>query len=172
MTTEPSKANDEAQLRQLIADQIIAISAKDLDRIMKPYAANVVVFDVKPPLQIKGSDAFRWMWEVCLRYLPASFQTEMRELSLTISGDLALAHWLCRFTGVEKDHPASQTWMRTTAGYRRIEGRWQIVHEHVSVPFHPQTRQAAIHSRKSGKRMTATATPNDLTGPDHGQPLL
>jgi hypothetical protein len=27
-----------------------------------------------------------------------------------------------RYTGLEKDHRAMQTWMRRTAGYRRIRG--------------------------------------------------
>jgi uncharacterized protein (TIGR02246 family) len=146
MTPEPTKAHDEAQLEQLIAEQMSAIRAKDLDRIMDSYSPDVVVFDVKPPLQIRGADAFRWMWEVCLRYFAASFQTEIRDLSLTVSGDLALAHWLCRYTSMEVGHPASQTWMRTTAGYRKIGGRWQIVHEHVSVPFHPEKHRTKFHS--------------------------
>jgi ketosteroid isomerase-like protein len=143
-TTESAQVHDEAQLRQLIADQLSAIGAKDLDRLMHHYAADVVVFDVKPPFQTTGAEAWRRTWEASLPYFPDAFQTEMRDLSLTVSGDLALAHWLFRFTGMDKDHPAMQTWIRISAGYRRIRGRWQIVHEHASVPFDPQTAQAAF----------------------------
>ncbi len=143
-TTAGLQAGDEAELRQLITEQMNAIGAKDMDRLMKLYAAEVVVFDVKPPFQTTGADAWRQTWEACLPYLPGSFQTEMRDLHLAVSGDLALAHWLFRFTGMEKDHPAMQTWMRATAGYRRIGGRWRIVHEHCSVPFHPETSRAAF----------------------------
>jgi len=99
---------------------------------------------VKPPFQTTGADAWRRTWEASLPYFPDSFQTEMRDLSLTVSGDLALAHWLFRFTGMEQDHPVMQTWIRITAGYRRIRGKWQIVHEHASVPFNPQTAQAVF----------------------------
>jgi hypothetical protein len=49
--------------------------------------------------------------------------------------DVALAHWLWRFTGMAKDHPAMQTRMPATAGYQRRHGRWQIV---------PETSQAAF----------------------------
>jgi ketosteroid isomerase-like protein len=122
-TPESAHARDEAQLRHLIADQMSAIGAKDLDRLMTHYAAGAVVFDVKPPFQTNGADAWRRTWEACLPYLPASFQIEMRDLSLTASGDVALTHWLFRFPGMGKDHPAMQTWMRITAGYRRIRGR-------------------------------------------------
>ena len=143
-TSESAQARDEAQLRQLIADQMSAICAKDVDRIMAHYAADVIFFDCKPPFQTKGADAFRRIWEECLPYFPASFGIETRDLSVIVSGDLALAHWLFRFTGMEKDHPAMQTWMRLTGGYQRKQGRWQIVHEHVSVPFNPETSQAAF----------------------------
>jgi uncharacterized glyoxalase superfamily protein PhnB len=36
------------------------------------------------------------------------------------------------------------TWMRVTACFKRIEGRWRIVHEHVSVPFNPMTGEAVM----------------------------
>jgi len=143
-TTESLQARDETQLRQLIADQMSAICAKDVDRIMAHYAADVIFFDCKPPFQTKGADAFRRIWEECLPYFPASFGIETRDLSVIVSGDLALAHWLFRFTGKEKDHPAMQTWMRLTGGYQRKQGRWQIVHEHCSVPFDPETSQAVF----------------------------
>ena len=144
MTTETTKAHDEAQIRQLIADQARAICAKDLDRLMAHYATDAIIFDVKPPFQTLGADAFRRVWEACLPYFPASFGTETRDLRVVVSGDLAFAHWLWRFTGMEKDHPAMQTWIRNTGGYRRNQGRWQIVHEHCSVPFDPYTSKAVF----------------------------
>ena len=144
-TPDPSHdpTHDEAQIRQLIADRANAICSKDLDRIMAHYATETIVFDVKPPYQTRGADAWRRVWEACLPYFPAAFGTETRDLSILVSGDLALAHWLWRFKG-KKDHPAMQTWMRNTAGYQRIQGRWQIVHEHCSVPFNPETSKAVF----------------------------
>ena len=37
-----------------------------------------------------------------------------------------------------------KTWLRTTAGYKRIQGKWHIVHEHCSVPFDPETSRAVF----------------------------
>lgn len=144
MTTDTAKTHDEAQIRQLIADQASAICAKDIDRIMAHYATDVTFFDCKSPFQTRGAEAFRRIWEECLPYFPDSFGIERRDLSVTVSGDLALAHWLFRFTGEEKDHPALQTWIRLTGGYQRKQGRWQIVHEHCSLPSDPQTSQAVF----------------------------
>ena len=134
-TPESSQAGDEAQLRQLIAAQMSAICAKDVGRLMNLHASDAAVFDAKPPFQTKWAHAWRRTLEACLPYFPDSFQTRIRDLGLTIRGDLALAHWRWRFSGNEKDHAATQTWFRGSAGYRRIRGRWQIVHEHAFVPF-------------------------------------
>jgi len=74
------------------------------------------------------------IWEV-LAFFPDSFGIESRDLSIIVSGDLAIAHWLNRFTGMEPNHPM-QTWLRFTTVYHRQQGRWQIVHEHPSRSIH------------------------------------
>lgn len=143
MKTETTITSNEAQIRQLIADEQRAICAKDVDQIMSRYATEVVIFDVKPPFQIKGKDAFRQVWEECFPYFPDTFEIETRDLNITVSGTLAVAHWLFRFTGAE-DHPAMQTWMRVTAVCQKNQDNWQILHEHISVPFDPETSKAAF----------------------------
>jgi ketosteroid isomerase-like protein len=144
MTTDTTITIDESQIRQLIAAQAKAICAKNLDAIMAPYAKEVINFDVKPPFQTKGADAWRQTWAACLPYFPDSAGVEMRDLRIFVSGELALAHWLWHLTGVDQDHPAAQMWMRSTGGYQRKQGRWYIVHEHCSVPFDPFTGKAVF----------------------------
>ena len=33
----------------------------------------------------------------------------------------------------------SEQWLRWTGSLRRVDGEWQIVHEHVSIPMDPVT---------------------------------
>ena len=35
-------------------------------------------------------------------------------------------------------------WFRTTLGFRRIAGRWLIVHDHGSAPFNPESGKASL----------------------------
>lgn len=144
MKTESAIASHETQIRQLIADQQRAICAKDVDQIMSYYANEFIAFNVTPPFEIKGREAYRQVWQACLPYFPDSFGVETRDLSVTVRNDLAVAYWLSHFTGMEPNHPAMQTWMRITAIYQNNQGNWQIVHEHNSVPFDPETSQAAF----------------------------
>ena len=141
--TGNTHTTDEAQIRQLISDQQRAICTKDVDQIMSHYANEVILFDVKPPFQTKGKDAVRQIWEDCLPYFPASFEMETRDLTIAVNDNLATAHWLFHFKG-EQDHPAMQMWMRATAVYQKDQGDWQILHEHISVPFNPETSQAVL----------------------------
>lgn len=143
-TTATTPTQDEAQIRQLISDQTHAICTKDLDQIMAHYASDIVIFDVKPPFQIRGAAACRQMWETSLPCMPTSSGTEMRDLSISISGDLALAHWMSHFTGIDPVSPAAQMWLRITAACQRQPDGWQIIHEHVSVPSDPDTTQAVF----------------------------
>ncbi|MGG6294863.1 YybH family protein [Leptolyngbya sp. AN02str] len=141
-TTHPVTTH-EAEIRQLISDQQHAICTKNVDQIMARYAPEIIIFDVTPPFQTKGHSAVRQLWEDCLPCFPDAFGMETRDLVITANTNLATAHWLFRFIG-EQNHPAMQLWMRATAVCQKVQDTWQIVHEHISVPFAPDTAQAVF----------------------------
>jgi uncharacterized protein (TIGR02246 family) len=141
---DAASSPDQADIKKLIEEQVKAICAKDVERIMKNYAPDVTAFDVKPPTQIRGVEAWRRTWAECLPYFPQTFGIEMRDVEIDVSGDLAYSHWIQRFTGPEKHHPAQQMWLRITGCYKRSGGAWRIVHEHVSVPFDPMSGKAVL----------------------------
>lgn len=136
-------SRDEAEILRVIADQQSAVRAKDVDRIMSHYAAEFAVFNVKPPFQIRDTEEWRRVWEAALAHFPASFGTETRDLGITMSGELAVAHYLSCFTGL----PGEPMWIRITAVYKRMDGGWKIVHEHNSVPFDPETGRVVFEDR-------------------------
>jgi len=136
------KVNYKTEIKKVIDDFMAALCAKDVKRMMSHYAADVVVFDVKPPFQTRGAVAWKHTWEACIGYFPASFKVEIKDLIIHAGSDIAISHYLFRLTGPEKEHAAMQTWMRTTTGFKRIQGKWKIVHEHGSLPFNPHTTQA------------------------------
>lgn len=139
-----SAARDEEAIRALIGAWSRALEARDLDGLTAAYAPEVVLFDVKPPYRIEGVASIRRVWEACLPYLPAELASVHHDLQVTVNGDLAFAHGLHRIEPVGEPHPAGATWIRVTACYRRIGGSWRVVHEHVSVPFDPETGQVSF----------------------------
>lgn len=143
MSETPTATADEAALRDMIQAQMDALCAKDIDGIMAVYGDEFHAFDAIPPFQYRDPASWRQVWEECLPHFPESFGIELRDLELTVGTDLAYAHWLSRFTG-DEDHPATRNWLRFTAVYRKTDGRWRTVHEHISVPFDPETSQAIL----------------------------
>ncbi len=134
------KTGDEAEIWRLVEDQQRAVCTKNIDASMAHYPGEFAVFNVKPPFQIRDAKEWRRVWETSLAHFSASFGAETRDVVVTVSGELAVAHYFLRFTGL----PGEPSWIRVTAVYRRTAGRWLIVHEHSSVPFDPETLKAVF----------------------------
>ena len=59
MATGNRKKIDEAQIREPIDRWLKALRAKNLDGIMSCYTPDILLFDLLPPLQYLGADAYR-----------------------------------------------------------------------------------------------------------------
>jgi len=144
MTTETDSATDEAQIRALVDDWASALRAKDINRLMASYAPDVLTFDVVNPLQRKGLDAVTKRAEEWIFSWQGPIECEIRELTITTGGDVAFSHNLSHFSGKKMDGGDIDMWIRATLCYRKIDGRWNVTHEHVSVPFDPESGQASL----------------------------
>ena len=151
--TNPSVDADRQWLLASIANVAESICGKNLDGVLRDYAQDAVLFDVKPPLQTQGVLAWRAMWENCLPVMPQNMTIERHDLSLHISGDLAAAHWIQSMKGVDRA-PGGEMWMRVSVVYARRDGHWQIVHDHASMPFNPHTGQVVM-SRNEAEQCAA-----------------
>lgn len=137
---------DEAELRHMMHDWARALEAKDVERLVKDYAPDAVLYDAIPPYKTVGIDNIRNVWTNCLPCFPEQFTSEHRDIQIHVAGDTAFAHCLHRFVPTPSDHPSGQTWMRITIGYRKFNGEWKVVHEHVSIPFNPINNQSWLIS--------------------------
>jgi uncharacterized protein (TIGR02246 family) len=145
MAGEKNKVIDEAEIRQLIDNWAKALRAKDIDGLMSNYAPEMVLFDLAPPLQYKGAEAYRKSWEEWLPTFQGPVGYEIRDLSITTGDDVACCHSLNRISGTRTNGEKTDTWVRATVCYRKIDGTWMVTHEHVSVPFYMDgTYRAAV----------------------------
>lgn len=128
-------AEDEAQLRALIEAWAAAVRAKDINAVMLYYAPDVVVFDVMPPLFVKGADAYRRNWQGWFDALEGQADIQFIELHLEVSGDVAYCFSVNRLRARYRDGAKHDAQTRATVCFRRIGGRWLVVHEHASVPM-------------------------------------
>jgi uncharacterized protein (TIGR02246 family) len=136
MTTGNTRADDETQIRRLVEGWAEALRAKDVDRVVSHYAADIVSFDLAPPLQHVGTDALRKGLAAWFPTFRGAVGYEIGDLSITTGGDVAFCRSLSRISGTRTDGEETDVWVRATVGLRRIDGTWKVTHEHASVPFY------------------------------------
>ncbi len=135
---------NEPEIRSLIDSRSEAIRTKDIDRLMSFYSADIVYFDVVPPLQYLGSAALRDRFLHWLDGYESEIGQDARDLTIAVSGDIAVASMLIQTGGRLKNGSAVESWVRGTSCFRRSDDKWLITHEHISVPIDPGSGRAAI----------------------------
>jgi uncharacterized protein (TIGR02246 family) len=126
--------NDEAAIRDSIDRFANAFRAKDADGCMSVFAPEIVSFDILPPLQAVGADAFVKHWHEFFESYQGPIHAEFPDISVAAGGDVAFSYCLHRIAGTLKNGHKTDFWLRWTAGWRKTSGKWLIVHEQVSVP--------------------------------------
>jgi ketosteroid isomerase-like protein len=141
--------DDEAAIRALEDRFAAAVSAGDVNAIMKSYVPDqsLVVFDVVPPRQYLGADAYRKDWVNFLAFFKGAPKLEVTDLAVTVEGNLGFSHSIQRVSGMDANGQPIDLTARVTDGYRKIGGDWLIVHEHVSVPVDLATGKADLSSK-------------------------
>ena len=132
----------ESEVRALFDGQFAAIRAKDLDRLMSVYSADVVYYDVVPPLRYVGSAALRGRFTQWFDGYDGPIAFEARDFAVSARGDMAVAHWLSRAAGTLKNGRAVGAWVRATSCCERADGGWLVTHEHISLPVDMRTGSA------------------------------
>jgi uncharacterized protein (TIGR02246 family) len=122
-----------AEIRALIETWAAAVRRKDMDAILAHHAEDFVMFDVPPPLVVRGLEAYRETWPLFFGASPEKPAFDIRELSIEADGNVAFAVALMRCI-YDKDGATHDLDFRLTIGLRKIDGRWMFVHEHHSVP--------------------------------------
>ena len=134
MTIKENTANNEAEIRELIERFAKAFRAKDVDGCMSVFAPEIVSFDIIPPLQAVGAETFVKHWQEFFESYRGPIHAEFPDVSIAAGDDVAFSYCLHRITGTLQNGHKTDFWLRWTAGWRKTNGNWLIVHEQVSVP--------------------------------------
>jgi ketosteroid isomerase-like protein len=104
----------------------------------------LVAYDLAPPLQYKGWDAYRADYKAFFGMYDGPIKIEFRDLVIGADASLGYSHELQRVSGTLQGGQKAAFWVRVTDMYRKIGGQWRVVHEHVSVPANLETGKAAL----------------------------
>lgn len=127
-------SDDETQIRALIERWAKAVHAADMDGVLVDHADDIVMFDVPPPNEVRGKDAYRDTWPPFFKWQKQGAAFEIVSLDVTAGHDVAFAHALLRCGTDEELKKDPDNRLRLTIGLRKQGGRWTVAHEHHSFP--------------------------------------
>src|SRR5256885_711462 len=130
-----SAADGPTAVRGRIEALVEAVRAADLDALKAFYAPDIVSFDIEPPLQHVGAAAKWKNWEGVFAAHQLPLDYTVRNLTILGGGDLVCTHCFARISGTLKNGKPTASWVRWTACFRQVAGRWLIAHDHISVPL-------------------------------------
>lgn len=151
----PHTAGGDATLAAAAEQEVHAVhqqwfdgtAANDLDGLMSHIAEDVVSYEHSEPLQHLGPESIR---EECRRGLEAASGTidwDVPDLKIVVRGDVAVAWGLNRIQAQQPDGETAESWSRGTRVFRKRDGEWMVIHQHVSFPFDPRTGRAKTDLR-------------------------
>jgi len=112
--------------------------------LIAAVADDVVTFDVVDPLRSTGKAATRQRAVEWVASYDGPIAWDDRDVQVAVDGNVGFSHGLSHVTGTLKTGSDVDMWFRTTLGFRRIGGRWLIVHDHGSDPFDPASGKASL----------------------------
>jgi ketosteroid isomerase-like protein len=132
-----AQSRDEQDIRTLEDKFAAACDAKDVGAIMKFYMPGdeLFVFDVGVPRQHVGWENYKKDWQDFLAGFKGAVHFDVSDLSATSDGKIAYGHSIQHVSGTATDGSPTDFTVRVTDVYRKIDGKWLIVQEHVSVPL-------------------------------------
>jgi uncharacterized protein (TIGR02246 family) len=127
-------SGDDAAIRKLVESWAAAVRRRDFGGILQNHSSDIVMFDVPPPLQSQGIEAYKKSWDLFFSWSSDPVPFDITEMSVTAGGDVAfvVATMRCAEPGANGEPKGLD--FRLTVGLRKIDGRWTITHEHHSVP--------------------------------------
>ncbi|MEJ7561559.1 MAG: nuclear transport factor 2 family protein [Ilumatobacteraceae bacterium] len=112
--------NDDAvqAIRDLVAERVRAVKAKDPEPLAHQQADDIITFDVLPPLRSHGVDAVAEKTQAWFDGYDGDIDYDVRELAVTAAGDLGFCSFVYHVGGTLVSGDAVDMWCapRSAAG--------------------------------------------------------
>lgn len=132
------------EVRETFEAWFAASEAKDLDASMAPIAEDIVSYEHTAPLEVRDISAMRRECAKGFAQAGPEFRWDIPDHTIIVRGDLAVAYGLNRMVSRENGKVTSEMWSRGTRVLRRRDGRWRMIHQHVSFPIDGETGEVRL----------------------------
>jgi uncharacterized protein (TIGR02246 family) len=125
---------DEQEIRAIIDRWAKAVRDENRAAIRADHDADILMFDVPPPFQSQGLDAYMATWETFFANVENPVTFEFHDVRVHCGQDVAFATAIGRCVNIDANGAREPLEFRLTMGLRKISGKWCILHEHHSLP--------------------------------------
>jgi uncharacterized protein (TIGR02246 family) len=132
-----ARTTNETTIRDVVENWARAVRTKNLDGILANHSPDILMFDVPPPVQSKGIEAYKKTWDLFFSWSRDFGVFDISEMNITAGNDVAFVTALMRCAGAEANEDKIELEFRLTIGLRKIGGQWIVMHEHHSIPAPP-----------------------------------
>ena len=121
MSVSNNRTTDEAAIRKLVEDWAGAVRTKNLNGILANHSPEILMFDVPPPLQSQGIDAYKKTWDLFFSWSDDPVVFDFIKMDITAGNNVAYVTALMRCGGIERDRGENQT--RLSFDHRSAQNR-------------------------------------------------
>lgn len=134
MDQKQSRSPDEAAIRDVVESWAAAVRRRDFEGILQNHSSDILMFDVPPPFQSIGIEAYKKTWDLFFSCSGDPIVFDITSMTITSASEVAFvaATMHCTEPGIDGERKGLD--FRLTIGLRKFDGRWTITHEHHSVP--------------------------------------
>jgi uncharacterized protein (TIGR02246 family) len=127
---------DDAQILLVFEQWAKAVRSEDRAAIRANHDVDMIMFDVPPPFQSLGLDAYMATWETFYEYAERPVAFDFSGIQVTCGGDVAFVTAIGHCVTTDGKGQREPLDFRLTMGLRKLSGEWRITHEHHSLPAH------------------------------------
>jgi uncharacterized protein (TIGR02246 family) len=133
MGANRGESTEERAIHALLERWARAVRARDREGILAHHASSFRMFDVPPPFESKGLEAYQRTWDTFYSASEDPVVFDFDEMEITAGPDVAFVAARMHCEPTEKGRRARLDF-RLTVGLRKSGGQWEITHEHHSIP--------------------------------------
>src|SRR4029453_5142791 len=97
---------EEAAIRDLLTSWAAAVRAKDLRAVLAQHAADISMFDVPPPFESRGIQAYEETWALFYSAQPEPVAFDIKRLDVVAGSDVAFAYVLIQSPAIAPGCPS------------------------------------------------------------------
>ena len=132
-----ASSGNEADVRAIRAIEEAFLVAQNGQQVAAEFSQDAVMFDPMPPT-FDGRAAIEEHMVDAFSHLKNP-RAELLSMHIEVDHDLAFAFSTQRMTIEESGNIPREFVMRVTDCYRKIDGKWKVVHNHTSLPVNLET---------------------------------